>query len=288
MPVMSIVACRILEDELLHVLSLENAFDYLFVTDTKESNELARRLKRRNISYTPVALDRIPDMLQQTRSSRKCSIIKRICMKNSSKEEFVVVVHILELGLHRDLALLRREVYAAVEQISSYSDGILLFYGLCGNSLQNIDKDLLHINCPIYLLRDDENKRVDDCISIALGGNVKYEEAFEVCRGKGTIFFTPMWASNWKDMDAPSNKQENMATVNDSLKRQHISRIMRIDRDNVCNSAFLENVGQFAEKFGLEVMSMPGTTKLVEKCYSSAKNAITCTCKCIHDKINTN
>jgi hypothetical protein len=40
--------------------------------------------------------------------------------------------------------------------------------------------------------------RVDDCISIALGANRKYEEAFEACRGKGSLFFTPMWAPTGK------------------------------------------------------------------------------------------
>jgi hypothetical protein len=279
MPVMSIIACRILEEEIFHVLSLENAFDYLFVTDTKEAHGLVRRLKKGNTPYAPMPSDRIPDMLRQTRSSCKRNIIRRICMKPSAKEDFIVVVHILELGLHRDLTSLRRGVYAAVEQMSSYSDGILLFYGLCGNSLQNIENDLSHITCPIYLLKDSESNRVDDCISIALGGNRKYEEAFEACRGKGTLFFTPMWASNWKDMDAPRNKQEDLMTINDSFKRQHISRIVRIDKSTRYDPAFEENVKNFAQRFGLEIISMPGTAEIVEKCYSDARNAITNGCK---------
>ncbi len=279
MPVMSIIACRILEEELSHVLSLENAFDYLFVTDTKEAHGLVRRLKIGNTPYASVPYDRIPDMLQQTRNPCKSNIISRLFRKHSPEEDLIVVVHILELGLHRDLTLLRRGVYTAVEQMSAYSDGILLFYGLCGNSLKNIDNDLSHVKCPIYLLRDDENNRVDDCISIALGGNRNYEEAFEVCRGKGTLFFTPMWASNWKAVDAPVNKQEDMTTIHSSFKRQHISRIVKIEKDTRCDPAFEENVKKFAEMSGLEIISMPGTTKIVERCYSDAKNAITDECK---------
>lgn len=271
---MSIIACKILEDELFHVLSLKNAFDYLFIADTKETHGLARRLKTGSTPYAFVTPDRIPDIIKQTRSYCKTNIFRRLFTKHSPEEDFIVVVYILELGLHRDLKLLRDAVYATIEQMSDYSDGILLFYGLCGNSLQNIKNDLSDARCPIYLLKDGEDNRVDDCISIALGGNRKYEEAFEICRGKGSLFFTPMWASNWKDVDAPGDKQTDLKTICDSFKRQHISRIVKIEKDKTYDPAFEQNVNLFAETFGLETMSIPGTTEIVEKCYLDAKNDI--------------
>ncbi|MGB3908081.1 MAG: DUF1638 domain-containing protein [Methanomethylovorans sp.] len=278
MPVMSIIACRILEEELFHVVSLKAAFDYLVVVDTREAQGLSRRLKAANIPFASVQEEKVSEMLRQTRSSYRWNIIRRLFM-NGSHESFTLVVHVLELGLHRDLTLLRRGVYAAVEQMSAYSDGILLFYGLCGNSLQNIEKDLSHIRCPIYLLRDGENNRVDDCISIALGGNRKYEEAFEICRGNGTLFFTPMWASNWKDLDSPVNKQKDIETIRDSFKRHHISRIVKIEKGTRYDPVFEENIKKFAHMFGLEITSLPGSTEIVERCYLDAKNTITNVCK---------
>ena len=278
MPVMSIIACRILEEEIFHVISSENAFDHLFVTDTKEVHGLVRRLQTNSIPHTSVPSERIPDMIRLTKGSCKHNIIRRICKRYSTKEELIVVINILELGLHRDLTLLRRGVYTAVEEMSAYSDGVLLFYGLCGNSLQNIENDLSHILCPIYLLRDGENNRVDDCISIALGGNRKYEEAFESCRGKGTLFFTPMWASSWKDMDAPANKQEEMTTIHDLFKRHHIARIVKIEMGTRYDTSFEHNVNKFAEMSGLEIISMPGTAEIVERCYVDAKNDIISKC----------
>ncbi|MCC7575522.1 MAG: DUF1638 domain-containing protein, partial [Methanomethylovorans sp.] len=134
MPVMSIIACRILEEEIFHVISSENAFDHLFVTDTKEVHGLVRRLQTNSIPHTSVPSERIPDMIRLTKGSCKHNIIRRICKRYSTKEELIVVINILELGLHRDLTLLRRGVYTAVEEMSAYSDGVLLFYGLCGNS----------------------------------------------------------------------------------------------------------------------------------------------------------
>lgn len=82
MPVMSIIACRILEDEIFHVISSENAFDYLFVTDTKEAHGLIRRLRKGDIPYTSVPSEKIADMIRQTKGSGKYDIIRRICKKN--------------------------------------------------------------------------------------------------------------------------------------------------------------------------------------------------------------
>jgi len=56
--------------------------------------------------------------------------------------------------------------------MSGLSDGIPLFYGLCGNSLGNIGNDALKdLNCPIYIRIDEADRRVDHCIAVALDGN---------------------------------------------------------------------------------------------------------------------
>jgi len=54
--------------------------------------------------------------------------------------------------------------------MSGLSDGIPLFYGLCGNSLGNIGNDALKdLNCPIYFHTDEADKQVGDCIAVSLG-----------------------------------------------------------------------------------------------------------------------
>ncbi|MBC7085924.1 MAG: DUF1638 domain-containing protein [Methanomethylovorans sp.] len=284
MPVMSIIACKILEEELFHVMSLKGAFDYLFIVDTKEAHGLIRRLKMNNMSHTVIPFNKISDMLQQTIACYKYNIfkyniIRRICKKCTIKEDFIIVVHLLELGLHRDLLLLRRAVYSTVEDMSAFSDGIILFYGLCGNSLKDIETDLLHIRCPIYLIKDYEQNRVDDCISIALGGNRNYEKAFENCIGKGTLFFTPMWAANWKNVDAPVKNVADMIKMHDFFKKHYIRCIAKIERSKIYDPNFHDNVNKFAKKFGLEIISIPGNFEIVEKCYYDAKTDIMNKCK---------
>ena len=81
-----------------------------------------------------------------------------------------------EMALHSDGKQIMDEVYKNIRDMSRFSDGILLLYGLCGNSLGDIGNDLRDLSCPIYFLTDKDDKRVDDCIAVALGGNKQYEE----------------------------------------------------------------------------------------------------------------
>lgn len=265
MPQLSIVACRIFEDELMHVLTLNNAFDYLFIIDTVDSQDLIRRLKQKHINFTVSAEDKIAYMLDAIKTKGLISLFK----KNIDK--FTVIVHLMELGLHTDPQLLRNEVYKKIEHIASYSDGILLFYGLCGNSLKNVEAELSHLQCPLFFLKDNENARVEDCISTALGGNYAYEKAFELCRGKGTIFFTPMWASNWKAVDKKNNISSDINKLTNSFKKQHIEKIIKINTSGSYNRHFEEHMEQFAKHFQLDIADMPGNMNIAEKSFMEAK-----------------
>lgn len=80
----------------------------------------------------------------------------------------------------------------------TFSDGLLLLYGLCGNVLKNIEKDFKHIDCSIVLLRDFEGNPVDDCICATLGDDQTFMEVIKNVRGKRAFMLTPMWAANWE------------------------------------------------------------------------------------------
>lgn len=88
---------------------------------------------------------------------------------------------------------------------------------------------------------------------------------------KAHCFFTPMWASNWKDMGAPGNKQEDMTTVHDSFKRHHIKPSVKMKRNMEYNDpSFEQNMNKFAEIFGLEITSpcleLPIGGKMLFRC----------------------
>jgi hypothetical protein len=54
---------------------------------------------------------------------------------------------------------------------------------------------------PSFFLKDENGEIIEDCISAELGGNDAYARAMLACRGKGTIYLTPTWASNWKRLE---------------------------------------------------------------------------------------
>jgi hypothetical protein len=103
----------------------------------------------------------------------------------------------LKRGLHADVEMARVEVYRKIMEMSQFSDRILIFYGTCGHSLSNLEKDFETLGCQLYFLKDENGEIVEDCISAALGGNDVYARALVNVKGAGTFYLTPMWASNW-------------------------------------------------------------------------------------------
>jgi hypothetical protein len=99
--------------------------------------------------------------------------------------------------------MLKGAVYDNIRRHSQFSDGILIFYGKCGNSLADLEHDLLDLSCPLYFLTDEQGERIDDCIAVAFGGNENYDRALAEHQD-AALFMTPMWASNWKAMGQES------------------------------------------------------------------------------------
>ncbi len=84
--------------------------------------------------------------------------------------------------------------------MSKFSDGILIFYGTCGHSLVNLEKDFENLGCRLYFLKDENGETVEDCISAALGGNDAYARTLVNSESAGTFYLTPMWASSWEEL----------------------------------------------------------------------------------------
>lgn len=55
-----------------------------------------------------------------------------------------VVANVLKTDLHENIELLKREIYRIIKCMSSFSDGILVLYGLC-DSLRDSDVILLDV-----------------------------------------------------------------------------------------------------------------------------------------------
>lgn len=160
MPVLSIIACKIFEDELAHIISNDKKLEQLIVVENKDSFGLLRKLKSEDCLPRTAPLDRVPFFLGNRHNSNFMKIAKPLFilsffrkihenMKFKAAQKVTVVVNLLRLGLHDDPDILRAEVYENIKEMASFSDGILLFYCSCGGAFENLEPNCLEFNCPL-------------------------------------------------------------------------------------------------------------------------------------------
>ncbi|HII01319.1 TPA: DUF1638 domain-containing protein [Methanosarcinaceae archaeon] len=293
MPVLSIIACRMFEDELAHVLSRDTELEQLIVVEGRDSFGLLRKLKSKNCLHRTAPLDRVPFLLGNRHGfgsgsgSGSGSGFKTIAkpllklpffrevhenMKLKAAQKVTVVVNPLRLGLHDDLDLLKSEVYGKIREMAAFSDGILIFYCSCGEAFESLEKDFSGFKCPLYCLKDGNGEVVADCISAALGGNAAYDEIMYACRGTGALYFTPMWASAWKEMSEERRKSRNLD--DNYLKDPRYSRLVKLDTGLSYDPDFHKNVREFARTFDMEIVEIKGSAELAEKSYRAAKKGV--------------
>lgn len=270
MPVLSIVACRMLEDELVHLLSNDEEVRELLLVDGRECLSLSAKLRAQNRPHLLLGLDKIAPHLQE-RQSRPSGIFSRRSAQPKAAD-LAVVVSPLRLGLHSDLDLLKAAVYDNIRRLAAFSDGILIFYGKCGNALADLEHDLSDLACPLYFLSDARGERIEDCIALALGGNAEYDRTLAEHQDVA-LFMTPMWACNWKTMgeEAASGKRLDLGAM---LKGTGMKKVARIDTGLCFEPGFIEKVDGFAREFGLERIDLPGGTAVARGCYERAKSRL--------------
>jgi len=271
MPTLSIISCRMLEDEIVHLLSSDREVEELLLLDGKETQSLSRKLKSQNRPHILLAWESIGSHLRKRNGPG--GLFSRLGIRSSRADGLVVVVNLLRLGLHSDLELLRTAVYDEIRRLSAFSDGILIFYGRCGDSLAYLEEDLADLSCPLYFLTDGQGQRIDDCIATALGGNEEYDRTLSEHKDVA-VFMTPMWASGWKVMIEENASLGRGRDLRAMLKGTGLRRVARIDTGLSFEKGFGEKVDGFAREFGLEKIDLPGGTSVAEKSYERAKSCL--------------
>ncbi|AKB74019.1 hypothetical protein MSLAZ_0758 [Methanosarcina lacustris Z-7289] len=289
MPVLSIIACEMLEDELVYVLSKDQNPVRLITFENRQCFRFVRKLKSRNCQVRLFPSDRISFFVKQMNCPVSLKIPNFLLKfplfgkihenlkgKNRAKgkniETITVVINILKLGLHADCDHLKFEIYRNMKEMADFSDGILIYYGNCGRPLRALEAEFKDFNCPLYFLEDEKGDIVDDCISVALGGNDAYAEVTQSGNGTGIIYLTPMWASSWKDM-----KKESLGTsdVDESfLKNPLYKKVVKIGNEISRGDEFDKNVLNFARTFDMSVVEREGSMEIARRAYLNARNNI--------------
>ncbi|VVB97339.1 Uncharacterised protein [uncultured archaeon] len=273
MPVLSIIACDMLEDELAYVLSKDSELEQLILVEKMECFGLQRKLKSLGCLPALIPLDRVQEILKDEKNQSFPAILKPVFglhfiekIRSRHKTKVTVVANMLKMGLHIDVKMLKAEVYSNIREMSRFSDRILIFYGTCGHSLVNIEKDFEGLECQLYFLKDDKGEIVEDCISVALGGNDAYAEA--MANNEGTFYLTPMWASG--RIEFP---KENISEISElgKIYMKRYGRVAKINTGLSYEPDFDENVRDFARSFNLKIVEIEGSKKIAEQSYKGAK-----------------
>lgn len=260
MTVMNITACRIFEDEVVNVIENDPNIDEVTVVENDDCCGVVQKLQGAGCSHKVLPVEKIP-----FKPGRK------------DPDKFSVIINMLDLSFHGAPKNLKEEVYENVKNMANYSDGILLFYGLCGNIFRKLEDDFGSFPCPVYMLKEDNGKIVDDCIGAILGGRDAYYDLLTSFNGKRTLLMTPMWILNWREMfryGGFTTDPDDIETTKFVLDSLGYKTIGKVNTGLSYMKDFENKVDEFAKIFGFDVIEIDGNQKLIEKCYKQFKNQI--------------
>jgi hypothetical protein len=178
----------------------------------------------------------------------------------------------LRVGLHMDKTTLREGVTGQARILSEKSDILVLGYGLCGNVLLDIEKQLADLHCPIVMPQNQDGSTIDDCVCLVLGGTEKYLE--QVHREAGTWFVTPGWLKHWDTLLVKELHCPDIATVKWVFKKADYKRVLMVDTGIGDREALCAETKKFADTFGFYVEETKGTLNILERAFEQAKGLL--------------
>ncbi|MDG6244149.1 MAG: DUF1638 domain-containing protein [Methanolobus sp.] len=260
MTVINITGCRMFEDEIIDTLCNDPGIDEIMVFQNDECAGIVEKLVKAGLPHRVMSVDKI----------------KR-AYRSVSMDSYVVTINIMGLELHGDPRSLKDQVYENVKHISYFSDGIFLFYGLCGNVLKKIEKDLEQLTCPVSILKDNDGKIVDDCIGAVIGGRKSFLKMTASFNRKSALVMTPMWARNWKEMFKHCGFIENTDDIDMAkfvLDSMGYETVVTINTGTSYTEGAQEEMEKFADLFRLNILEVQGNRDLIKDSYADFREMV--------------
>ncbi|MEZ5336192.1 MAG: DUF1638 domain-containing protein [Methanolobus sp.] len=257
MVLLTIIACRMFEDEIIHIVENDSSINKLLVIDNSDSSGMVDKLNEAGCRFS---------LIKENELSRQ-----------ADGEDLTLLVEMLELALHSRPEHLKEVVYSKAREMAEYSSGILLFYGLCGNVLGKVDTELSELPCPVRILKENNGDVIDDCIGAVLGGRAEYLAKLKDFNGVGTFFMTPMWAAHWREMLVSAG----MTPDADDIKLSKFvfdyagyRNVAKMDTGLYYEKEFEPMVDEFAKLFDFNIIDMKASPDLLVRCYEQLKDEI--------------
>lgn len=267
MTVMGILACKMLQDEIVYLIQKDSDISDVVVIENGEHEEFIQKLDSFHVPYRLVPdVKDLPDLNRDS----------------SNSDGLTLIVWQLDLGLHEVPKMLKKRVYEEIPNFMPKADTIFLFYGLCGNVLADVESDFRNEDCPVVILRDKDGIIIDDCIGGVLGGREEYAKVLKSFHGVGTFILTPMYASYAaKDFfgfgqASAGLTDKQMYDLNKFMfESSGYKQVANLETGLHYTPNVDENIQFFADKYHLDVIQMNGGhQRLFEDCYQKVKNKL--------------
>ena len=252
-----IVVCQIFEDELLEIIESFPEIDKILVYDNEASKEFQ-------------------DILRKNSAPNKFRIIRELCSVKFLKREMNVeaILYLLPLALHVDPALIKKEIALAAKELEKHVDYLVLFFGLCGNSLGDVEALIKEskIEVPVIILKDNKGEIVDDCVCALIGSRTRYIETIN--EEPGTWFMTYGWAKYWKELSCETVGSFDIDKMKLVFDRTGYKRTVALDLDFGDKDLYYGRCKEFSEIFNLPVCYKKGNTNLLKEALRKAIDGV--------------
>ncbi len=264
MAIIGILNCKMLQDEIIYLIQNEPEIQSVTVIENGHHGEFIEKMDSAGLNYKTVG---------------SCSELSDAGSVSANNEKISLIVWNMELGLHDVPKILKDQVYEKLHEFAPKVNGILLFYGLCGNVLGRVEEDFADV-VPVVILREDDGEIVDDCVGATIGGRTPYLNLLKSFHGVGTLILTPMGAATaneffgFKKSPRELSEDEIYQMNKKMFDMANYKRVARLETGLHYTDSD-KPLHQFADKYQFEIIELDGGgQKVFLNCYSKLKNMI--------------
>ncbi len=272
-----IITCEILRKEIKAVIRKTGVDNIFFVLPETYNPAMDVITKRVNEGFScELAEDDMHIKIKEKTIER----IEKEIRENGISDSLIIKV--MELRMHDCPDKLLAEIEDGIKKMSSVVDFVILGYGLCGNSVKEVEKIVREAEVPVVIPRDKKGEILNNCIEIAIG---REKVQSLLCEEIGTFFMTPAGASIIKEPQVILESTINIMAgrMNRSaaadipriikLMKNHYRRVVKIcyseaDEDD---REYSETVENFAKEFNLKIKSLKGSAKIMLEALTKAQ-----------------
>jgi hypothetical protein len=257
--ILGAIACPILEDELVYSMSKDGDISKVYLLENRHAKSIKPKLAKNGIKY---------ELIEE----------EDFFGGAIENDGYAIAVWMMDLGLHEEPADLRAALEKAMKRMEGRADAIVLYYGLCGNGMKDIDEWAKgNIGIPMAIIRDSNGNIVDDCIATAIGGTKQYYSLLK--KYPGIMYFTPAFATNYDDLLGRMELFKGVDVGDESMlklvfKMADYHYVMKIDTGLGDKDEFDAATRKFANRMDFEIMTLEDgwvTLEPADRVYAEAK-----------------